>query len=232
LCCALIVAVVPFALSFALSIAVHEPPLYAVLQGVGAFAIVAVVLTLLVTVGADEALEARRGELVRSLPGSEATWRRQRAAAQDERERLRLQREIAAEEKAAERAAERERIRREKEEAAAWVAPGEGAPARRRGRAELPPAPEVHVHVQGPRRSGGTAALLELLGGLFCSLFGLGHIYAGSVGTGLFLMFGWWFFVAASVLVCAPIALVVVPAAWFLLLIVSPLTAASSAGYR
>jgi hypothetical protein len=229
-CCALIVAVMPFTLSFALSIAVHEPPLYAVLQGVGAFLIVATVLSLLVTVGGDGALESRRAEIVRVLPRAEAAWGRQRAAEQDERERLRLQREVAAEVKAE----ERERVRREKEEAAApWVTPAESAPARHR--APSATAPEVHVHVHRPGRSGGVAAVLEVIFGLFLATFGIGHIYAGNVGTGLFLMFGWWLFVAANValtfITCGiwgAIALVLLPACWFILLIVSPLMAASS----
>lgn len=38
----------------------------------------------------------------------------------------------------------------------------------------------------------GIAALLEILPGIFLQTFGIGHIYAGNVGRGLILMFGYW----------------------------------------
>jgi hypothetical protein len=88
-----------------------------------------------------------------------------------------------------------------------------------------------HVHVSS--RSGGTAAVLEVIFGLFLGTFGIGHIYAGNVGTGLFLMFGWWFFVAVAV--CAGFLTLglgwfIIPACWFLMLVLSPIVAASSVG--
>lgn len=38
----------------------------------------------------------------------------------------------------------------------------------------------------------GIAALLEILPGIFVQTFGIGHIYAGNVGRGLLIMFGYW----------------------------------------
>jgi hypothetical protein len=54
----------------------------------------------------------------------------------------------------------------------------------------------VHVH---HHRSGGVAAVLELIFGLFLGTFGIGHIYSGNVGSGLVIMFGWWFFIGAKI---------------------------------
>ena len=53
-----------------------------------------------------------------------------------------------------------------------------------------PPVQQVH-HYYYPQKSGGTAALLEVLPGLF-QIFGIGHLYAGNVVTGLLIMFGYW----------------------------------------
>lgn len=87
----------------------------------------------------------------------------------------------------------------------------------------------IHVHVSN--KSGGTAAALEVIFGLFFLTFGIGHIYAGNVGSGLFLMFGWWFFlVIASCLgvLTLGLGIILIPACWFLLIILSPIMAASS----
>lgn len=207
--CAVIVAVVPFAASFGLAIAVQEQPILAVVQGVLAYFIVATVLSLLVTVGTDEALQARKERLLRALPAAEAAWR------QEKEEARRLREE--------EREARREAAERE------WEAvPVEPV---RRGR---PEAPVVHVHIHGPQRSAGAAAVLELIPGLFLHTFGIGHMYVGNVGLGLFLMFGYWLFVTINVLLCftcvwIPVALILGPAVWFILVIVSPLLASASA---
>ena len=40
-------------------------------------------------------------------------------------------------------------------------------------------------------KSGSIAALLELGGGFFFQVFGVGHIYAGIVATGLLIMFSY-----------------------------------------
>jgi hypothetical protein len=94
----------------------------------------------------------------------------------------------------------------------------------------------VHVHIHGGRKSGGVAAVLEVLFGLFFQTFGIGHIYAGNVGTGLFLLFGYWLFLFVNVVLAfitcgfwGYVALVIVPAAWFLMMILSPILAASAA---
>jgi hypothetical protein len=211
-CFGLIAAAIPFALSLGLGLAVQEPAAYAIPQGMAAFAIVVTVLSVLVVWGSDEALEARRAELVRGLPAAKVAWR-------EGREQARLK-----------RAAERERARRE-HEAEEELPPV--VPARRVYREE---GPVVHVHIHGAGRSGGVAAVLEVVFGLFLGTFGIGHLYAGNVGLGLFLMFGWWLFVAVNValvfLTCGFwgfVAIVLIPACWFILMIASPLTAASAA---
>jgi hypothetical protein len=81
--------------------------------------------------------------------------------------------------------------------------------------------------------------VLEVLFGLFFAVFGIGHMYGGNVGTGLFLMFGWWLFVLANVVLafatCGAwffVAVILIPACWFVMLIVSPMMAASSVSNR
>ena len=48
----------------------------------------------------------------------------------------------------------------------------------------------------------GIAALLEILPGIFLQTFGIGHIYAGNVGRGLVIMFGYWALTAINALLC------------------------------
>lgn len=48
----------------------------------------------------------------------------------------------------------------------------------------------------------GIAALLEILPGIFFQTFGIGHIYAGNVGRGLILMFGYWILSFINFLLC------------------------------
>lgn len=85
----------------------------------------------------------------------------------------------------------------------------------------------------GPPKSGGSAAVLELVFGLFLQTFGVGHMYAGNVGLGLLLMFGYWFVLFANVLLCfLGIGFVTGPACWLLALVVSPLLAAQSCSER
>jgi hypothetical protein len=78
--------------------------------------------------------------------------------------------------------------------------------------------------------------MLEVLFGLFLGTFGIGHIYAGNVGSGLLLMFGYWIFVAINLVggfctrgVWFGVAIILVPAVWFVLMIASPLMAADAA---
>jgi TM2 domain-containing membrane protein YozV len=87
----------------------------------------------------------------------------------------------------------------------------------------------VHVYP----KSGGTAALLELGGGFFFQVFGVGHIYAGNVGTGLFIMFGYWVLQFINALLTfVLIGFVTLPLTWVLALIISPIWAAKSCGAR
>ncbi|GMV80845.1 MAG: hypothetical protein AMXMBFR7_20290 [Planctomycetota bacterium] len=79
------------------------------------------------------------------------------------------------------------------------------------------------------RRSGGTAALLEVLPGLFLNLFGMGHIYAGRVGVGLLVMFGYWVLLTINILLCFVIVgFVTLPMTWLGFMIFSPLAAAKA----
>lgn len=91
----------------------------------------------------------------------------------------------------------------------------------------VPPAQVVHHHYH-PVKSPGTAALLEVVPGLF-QVFGIGHIYAGNVGTGLLFMFGYWFLAFVNfLLVFVVIGLVTWPLCWAATMIVSSITAANS----
>jgi hypothetical protein len=88
----------------------------------------------------------------------------------------------------------------------------------------------VHVHAHAPRKSGGTAAVLEVIFALFLQAFGVGHIYGGHILAGLFLMFGWWAFLFVSVILAyltLGLWLFVLGFAWFVLMILSPIVAAS-----
>src|SRR5262245_30454129 len=74
------------------------------------------------------------------------------------------------------------------------AAPVEEAPRRRKRRYEDDDEPrEVHHYHHGSGKSGGVAAILEVLPGMFLQTFGIGHMYAGNVGMGLLFMFGYWF---------------------------------------
>lgn len=92
-----------------------------------------------------------------------------------------------------------------------------------------PPPPVVHHHYH-PQKSPGVAALLEVLPAFF-QIFGLGHIYAGNVATGLLLMFGWWVVCAVNwVLLWLLIGWITWPLCWIAAVIVSSLWASRSAG--
>jgi hypothetical protein len=207
MCCALIASVVPFVLSFGLSIAFRQSAGYAAIQGIGSFLIFAAAGLFLVSGVSDKELSASISRLAAELPAAEAAW-------EDHEERERAEQEQAERERA-------ERAEREQEARWAWTEqePEQGEvvgvhrPEMKRChfcaemiRAEarkckhcgeiLDPSfrdvPQpVQVVVRGSGRSSGTAAVLEVIFGLFFQTFGIGHIYAGNVGTGLFLMFGW-----------------------------------------
>ena len=84
---------------------------------------------------------------------------------------------------------------------------------------------------QRPQSSAdpGVAALLEVLGGMFMQTFGIGHIYAGNVTTGLLFMFGFWFLCAINViLMVVLIGFLTYPICWIAIMIISPIVAANS----
>ncbi len=90
------------------------------------------------------------------------------------------------------------------------------------------PARQVVHHYYTPRKSGGTAALLEVVPGFF-QIFGIGHIYAGKVGIGLLFMFGYWLVLAINGLLSfVLIGLVTGPLCWVAAMIISPIIAAGS----
>jgi TM2 domain-containing membrane protein YozV len=92
-----------------------------------------------------------------------------------------------------------------------------------------PGAPHVVHHHYHPQKSGGTAALLEILPGIFLQTFGIGHIYAGNVGTGLLFMFGYWMLAAVNLLLCfVLIGFFTWPVCWIAVAIVSTLMAANA----
>ncbi len=92
------------------------------------------------------------------------------------------------------------------------------------------PVQHVVHHYQQPPKSAGTAVLLEILPGFFFQTFGIGHIYAGNVGTGLLFMFGYWFIQFVNILLCfLLIGFITLPVCFLGAMIVSPLLAAKAA---
>lgn len=90
----------------------------------------------------------------------------------------------------------------------------------------------VHHHYL-PQKSGGTAALLEVLFGLFFQTFGIGHIYAGHVVIGLLFMFGYWFVLLINTLLCfVMIGFITLLLCWSDAMVLSPIIAASSCSSR
>lgn len=104
-----------------------------------------------------------------------------------------------------------------------------------------PPPHVQHVihHYRTPPKSTGTAVLLEVLPGFFLQTFGIGHLYAGNVGTGLLFMFGYWFIQFINVLLCMLlIGFITLPLCFILAMVISPILASNAvarsnaAGYR
>ncbi|MGE8280013.1 MAG: hypothetical protein ACN6O2_06205 [Stenotrophomonas sp.] len=98
------------------------------------------------------------------------------------------------------------------------------------------PAPTATVqqvhHYYHPQKSGGTAALLEVIPGLF-QVFGIGHIYAGNVVLGLLFMFGYWALAFVNFLLCFVfIGFITWPLCWVATMIISPLIAANTCKSR
>ena len=94
------------------------------------------------------------------------------------------------------------------------------------------PQPNVqHVvhHYRQPPKSAGAAVLLEVLPGFFFQTFGIGHMYAGNVGTGLLFMFGYWFIQFVNILLCfLLIGFITLPLCFFGAMILSPVLAANA----
>ena len=95
-----------------------------------------------------------------------------------------------------------------------------------------PQQPVQHVvhYYQSPPKSPGTAVLLEILPGFFFQTFGIGHIYAGNVGTGLLIMFGYWCVQFVNLLLCfLLIGFITLPLCFLLTIILSSITASNAA---
>lgn len=79
-------------------------------------------------------------------------------------------------------------------------------------------------------KSSGAAVAFELLGGTFLQTFGIGHLYAGNVGTGLAWMFGYWAVTFVNFLLCfVLVGFVTWPLCWIAAMIVSSITASNAA---
>jgi hypothetical protein len=79
-------------------------------------------------------------------------------------------------------------------------------------------------------KNGGLAVALELLGGFFFQTFGVGHLYAGNVGMGLGLMFGYWALTALNLALCfIVVGFVTWPLTWLAFMIISAITASNAA---
>lgn len=79
-------------------------------------------------------------------------------------------------------------------------------------------------------KNGGLAVALELLGGFFFQTFGIGHLYAGNIGVGLGLMFGYWVLTAINFALCFVIVgFVTWPLTWLAFMIISAITANNAA---
>lgn len=90
------------------------------------------------------------------------------------------------------------------------------------------PPREVHHHHYAAK-SGAVAALLEILPGMFLQTFGIGHIYAGNVLTGLLFMFGYWIVAFVNfLLVFVVVGMFTWPLCWVVTAIVSTVIAANS----
>ncbi len=82
-------------------------------------------------------------------------------------------------------------------------------------------------------RDNTSAVLLELFPGMFLHLFGLGHIYQGRVGLGLFIMLSYWVLQAINAfLAIFLIGLVTAPFTWMFYLVAAPMNAADHGRHR
>lgn len=72
------------------------------------------------------------------------------------------------------------------------------------------------------------AMALELLPGFFFQTFGIGHLYQGRIGMGLFIMLSYWALQTINVmLMMVLIGFVTAPLTWLFYMIAAPANAAS-----
>jgi hypothetical protein len=91
------------------------------------------------------------------------------------------------------------------------------------------PAPGMMSPMVTPK-NGGLAVALELLGGFFFQTFGIGHLYAGNVGVGLGLMFGYWALTAINFALCfIAVGFITWPLTWIAFMIIASITASNAA---
>lgn len=77
------------------------------------------------------------------------------------------------------------------------------------------------------------AVLLELVPGFVLQTFGLGHIYRGRVGMGLFIMLSYWALQAVNVLLMTLlIGFVTAPLTWLFYLVAAPTNVLAESGNR
>lgn len=104
-----------------------------------------------------------------------------------------------------------------------------GAPPQAYGQVQYPPQQGMMNPMVTPK-NGGLAVALELLGGFFFQTFGIGHLYAGNVGMGLGLMFGYWALTAINFVLCfAFVGFITWPVTWVAFMIISSITANNAA---
>jgi DNA-directed RNA polymerase subunit RPC12/RpoP len=79
----------------------------------------------------------------------------------------------------------------------------------------------------------GTCIMLEILFGLLCGTFGIGHFANGNPLLGLLFMFGYWTVTAINIaLMFVLIGFVTLPLCWIMALIISPLMISATASRR
>jgi hypothetical protein len=104
------------------------------------------------------------------------------------------------------------------------------APAPAFGAQPQYPQPVPMMNPAVPQKNPGLAVALELLGGFFFQTFGIGHLYAGNIGVGLGLMFGYWVLTAINVALCFVfVGLITWPLTWLAFMILASITANSAA---
>jgi len=79
------------------------------------------------------------------------------------------------------------------------------------------------------KKSAVVPVILELVGGFFFQVFGVGNLVAGNVGVGLALMFGYWAIQGVNILLMfVLIGFVTAPLTFVIFLIAAPLLAHTS----